>query len=98
MSFGGFSAGPHCHDHPGVVGGILDSSGLAAIFFGLEPPGLCYLEHFASERPGYASQKSGRPTSISRHRMGSVSGSPQDLPLILLPPGGLYTSIGAGDT
>jgi hypothetical protein len=61
---------------------------LAAIFSGLEPPGLCYLLRFPCERPGYASQKSGRPTSISRHRMGPVSGSLQDLLLILLPSGG----------
>jgi hypothetical protein len=29
MSFGGFSAGPHCQDRPAVVGRILDSGGLA---------------------------------------------------------------------
>jgi hypothetical protein len=50
-------SGPYCQDHPAVVGGILDSGGLAAIFAGLEPTGLCYLMCFAGERPGYTSRK-----------------------------------------
>jgi hypothetical protein len=37
MVFGRFSAGPHRYDHPAIVGEILDSGGLAAIFVGLEP-------------------------------------------------------------
>jgi hypothetical protein len=48
MPFGGFSAGPHCQAQSAVVGGMLDSSGLAAIFAGLEPE-LPYLERFAGE-------------------------------------------------
>jgi hypothetical protein len=51
-----FSAHPHHQDHPVVVCGILDSSGLAAIFAGPEPRGLRYLAHFAGESAGYASR------------------------------------------
>jgi hypothetical protein len=51
MSFGGFSAGPHCKEHPVAVGRILDSSKFAAIFVGLEPAELCYLACFGVESP-----------------------------------------------
>jgi hypothetical protein len=48
MPFGRFSAGPHCQDQQAVVGGILDSGGLAALLTGLEPE-LPYLECFADK-------------------------------------------------
>jgi hypothetical protein len=48
MPFGGFSAGPHCQAQSAVVGGMLDSGGLAAILTGLEPE-LPYLERFEGE-------------------------------------------------
>jgi hypothetical protein len=36
MPFGILSAGPHCHDHPACVGGILDFCGFAVIFAGFD--------------------------------------------------------------
>jgi hypothetical protein len=48
---------------PLAVGIILDSSGLAAIFTGIEFDGLFYLQHFAGKRPGYALRKSGHQSS-----------------------------------
>jgi hypothetical protein len=50
--FSRFSAGPHHQDHPAVLGGILDSGGLASIFAGLEPAGFLYLKSFAAKIPG----------------------------------------------
>jgi hypothetical protein len=44
MSSSGFSASMHRHDYPAALGGILDFGGMAAIFEGLEPAGLLYLE------------------------------------------------------
>jgi hypothetical protein len=46
MFFGGFSADPHHQDHSAVIGRILDSGRLVAIFSGLEPAELCHLAHF----------------------------------------------------
>jgi hypothetical protein len=43
-----------------VVGRILDSGGLAAIFARLKSSGHLYLEHFAGKSPGKASRQSGR--------------------------------------
>ncbi len=56
-----------------VVGRILDFSGLAAIFPGLEPAGLLYLKCSAGESPGDASPQSGHPVSVHRCRMGPAS-------------------------
>ncbi len=47
-----FNAGQHHQDYPAFLGGILDTSGLAAIFTGLESAGLPYVERFAGESPG----------------------------------------------
>jgi hypothetical protein len=55
MSFRGFSTGPHCQDYPAVVGRILESGGLDAIFAELEFEGLLFLVCCASESPGDAS-------------------------------------------
>ena len=81
---GGFSAGPHRQDHPAALNGILDSSGLAAIFAGLEPAGLHYLQRFAGKSPGDASRKFGRPRSVNRRGIGPDIGGidPQNMPLI----------------
>jgi hypothetical protein len=83
-----FSTGLHCKNHPEIVGGIPVSGGLAAIFPGLEPARLRYLAHFAGKGPGYASLKSGHPTSVHRRGIGLASRGiyPQYMPLILLPP------------
>jgi hypothetical protein len=51
-SFSGFTISPYCQDHPAVVGEILVSSGLIAIFTGLEPAGIRYLVRSADESPG----------------------------------------------
>jgi hypothetical protein len=45
---------PHPQDYLVAVGTILDY-GLAALFPGLELPGLRYLVHFAGKSPGSAS-------------------------------------------
>ncbi len=73
-----------------AAGGILDSSGLAAIFARLDLAGLLYLQSFAVEIPGYASHQSGRPRSVYGCGMGPASGGIhlQDLPLILPLPEG----------
>ncbi len=83
-SFSGFGTSPHYQDHPPVVGGILDSGGLAAIFARLEPAGLLYLVHSAGESSSDALCHSGHPPPIHCHGMGLASGGihPQDLPLI----------------
>jgi hypothetical protein len=56
---------------------------LATIF-----AGLIYLMSFAGESPCYASLKSGRHTSVHRHRIGLARGStyPQNMRLVLPPP------------
>jgi hypothetical protein len=41
------SYGPHRQGHQTVIGGLLDSGGLAAMFDGLESAGLLYLVRFA---------------------------------------------------
>jgi hypothetical protein len=69
MSFGRFIAGPHHQDHPSALGGILDSSRLAAIFAGLEFAGLLCLQRFADDSPGNASYQSSRPMPVHRHKM-----------------------------
>ncbi len=81
LSFGRFSSDLHFQNRPAPIGGILDSSGLAAIFAGLEFAGLLHLQHFAGKSPGYAT---GHPTSIHRRGMGPTSSviHPQDLPLV----------------
>jgi hypothetical protein len=68
MSSGGFSAAD------AVVGGILDSGILTAIFAGLEPAGLLYMARCSGESPCDASCQSGCPMSIHRHKMGLASG------------------------
>ena len=85
---GGFSAGPHRQNHPEDLSGILDSGGLAAIFAGLEPAGLLFLQRFAGKRPGEASQKFGRPRSAHRRKIGPGSGgiNLKNVPLIPPPP------------
>jgi hypothetical protein len=82
-SFDGFSK-----EHPAVVGGILDSIKLAAIFARLEPAELLYLEHSAGDSPSDLSRQSGHPASIHCRGMGQAGRGihPQDLPLILLAP------------
>jgi hypothetical protein len=67
---------------------LFQFSELATIFSGLEFAGLLYLMRFASESPGYASHKSGCPTSIHRCGMGLDSSGKHllKLPLIPLPP------------
>jgi hypothetical protein len=57
---------------------------LAAIFAGLEFAGFLYLMRFEGKSPGYASLKSGCPTSVHRRGMGLASGGiyPQNMPLI----------------
>jgi hypothetical protein len=47
-SFGRFSTGPCCQDHPAVVSGILDPGGLDVTFPRLEPA--LYLERFARKK------------------------------------------------
>jgi hypothetical protein len=61
---------------------------MAAIFAGLEFAGLLFITHFAGERPGYASLKSGRSISVHRRRMGLANGrmNLQNIPLISPPP------------
>ncbi len=49
---GGFSAGPHRYNHPAVLGRILGSGGLAAIFTRLEHAGLRYFICSVGESPG----------------------------------------------
>jgi hypothetical protein len=73
---------------------ILDTSGVAVIFTGLEPAGLLYLEHPAG-KPGDVLCLSGHPESIRRCRMGPASGGIhlQDLLLIPPPPGGVMTKV-----
>jgi hypothetical protein len=61
-SFCGFSAGLRRPNHLAVVGGILVSSGFAAIFAELELAGLRHQARFAGKSPSYASLKSYRPT------------------------------------
>ncbi len=56
-SYGSISTGPHCQDHSAVVGGILDSGRMAAIFAGLESAGLHHLAGFAGKRQSNASCK-----------------------------------------
>ncbi len=75
IPFGGFSAGVYRINHPAAVGGILDSGRLAIIFTGLKFAGLLYLTRFAGESSGYASLKSGRPTSVYCSGMGPASSS-----------------------
>jgi hypothetical protein len=92
MSSDRFSANPHRQDHFIVLDGILDSSGLAAIFTRLEPAELLYMECFAGKSPGDASRLYGcliLNMSIHRHGIGPARDSIhlRDLPLIL-PPGG----------
>ncbi len=58
MSFCGFSAGLCRPNHLAAVGGILVSSGFAAIFAELELAGLRHQALFAGESPSYASLKS----------------------------------------
>ncbi len=74
-------AGLHRQNHPAAVGAILVSGRLAAIFAGHEFAGLLYLQRFADESSGYASLKSGHPTSVHRHGTVPASGSmhPQNL-------------------
>jgi hypothetical protein len=78
------NASLHRQNHPAAVGGILDSGGFAAIFAGLEFPVLLYLQRFAGKNPGFASCRSGHPTSVHRRRMRPENGEMhlQDLPLI----------------
>jgi hypothetical protein len=56
-SFCGFSAGLRRPNHLADVGGILVSSGFAAIFADLELAGLRHQAHFAGKGPSYASLK-----------------------------------------
>jgi hypothetical protein len=83
----GFGAGSHRPNHPAVLegnhGGILDSSGLAAIFARPESAGLFGLERFAGEGPGYAPHKFGGTTSVHHQAMEPdvTSLRPPDLPL-----------------
>ncbi len=58
-----------------AVGRILVSGRFSAIFTVLEFAGLLYLMRFAGKSPGYASFKSGRPTSVHRRGMGPASSS-----------------------
>jgi hypothetical protein len=48
-SFSGFRTDLLCQDHPAVVGGILDSRGMVAIFNRLEFTKRLFLAHFAGE-------------------------------------------------
>jgi hypothetical protein len=61
-------AGSHRLNHPAVLegnhSGILDPSGLAAIFPGPESAGLFYLEHLTEEVPGYAPHQFGSPMLV----------------------------------
>jgi hypothetical protein len=57
-SFCGFSAGLRRPNHLAAVGGILVSSGFAAIFAELELAGLRHQARFAGKCPSYASLKS----------------------------------------
>ncbi len=66
----GFSAGLRRPNHLVAVGGILISSGFAAIFAELELAGLWHQARFV----GYASLKSYGPTSSHRRRIGAESG------------------------
>ncbi len=76
------STNPHHQDCPAVVGRILDSGGLPAIFAILEPEGLPYPENLAGECSGYASHISGHLTSFQRRGIGPASSRRylQDLP------------------
>jgi hypothetical protein len=56
-SFCGFSAGLGRPNHLAAVGGILGSSGFAAIFAELELAGLRHQARFAGKNPSYASLK-----------------------------------------
>jgi hypothetical protein len=56
-SFCGFSAGLHRPNQLAAVGGILVSSGFAAIFAKLELAGLRHQTRFAGKSPSYASLK-----------------------------------------
>jgi hypothetical protein len=69
MPFGKFSTGLYRKNRFAAVGRIVVSGGLAAIFAGPEPARLCYPVRFAGKSPGYASLKSGCPSSIHRHGM-----------------------------
>jgi hypothetical protein len=75
-SFCGFSAGLRRPNRLAAVSGILVFGGLAAIFAGLEFPGLRHQASFAGKSPSYASLKSKRPTSVHRSGIGPESGSP----------------------
>jgi hypothetical protein len=57
-AFCGFSAGLRRPNHLAAVGGILLSSGFAAIFAELELAGLRHQARFAGKGPSYASLKS----------------------------------------
>ncbi len=72
-SFCGFSAGLRRPNHLAAVGGILVSSGFAAIFAEFELPGLRHQARFAGKSPSYASLKSYHPTSVHRRGIGAES-------------------------
>jgi hypothetical protein len=56
-SFCGFSAGLRRPNQLAALGGILVSSGFAAIFAELDLAGLRHQAHFAGKSPSYASLK-----------------------------------------
>ncbi len=69
-----------------AVSGISIFGGLAAIFAGLEFEGLLYIMRFSGGSPGFASLKSGHPTSVHHRGMGPASGSIDQQNMRLIPP------------
>ncbi len=80
------SAPPCTTKQSAAVGRILIFGGLATIFAGSEFAGLLYYMRFASKSSGYASLKSGRPTSVHRCGMGPARGGLHLQKMLLNPP------------